>query len=441
MLVNRQFIFGDNIMVEIPHKYDIIVIGAGPAGSSAAYTLAKMGYKVLVLERGRVPGSKNMFGGRVYTAPLREIYPDFEKRAPIHRWVIKERISILHNNNIVSMEYESDTKKSFTTYLTQLSAWMAKKAEDEGATILTEITVDKLHIKEDKINGVLVGDEILKADVVIDCEGVNRLILEKSGIIEKLKPEYVALGVKEVIKVDVENINKLFGLENDEGIAWILMGDFLDNTSGGAFIYTNRDSISLGIVVYLGNAVYNLRKHISKYIESLRLHPLLYKYFKDGRIMEYSSHLIPEDISKIIPKKLYHDGLLIAGDAAGLLLNIGYTYRGVDYAAYSGYLAAKAVDYSYKNGGPNIDTLAIYQKYLEDSFIMRQLKKFRGVHDLMKNERLFREYPILLTTFANKIFESDYEVPKLMEAFKESKKGLVGWITLVRDLLEVSRKL
>jgi len=91
-------------MSVINQRFDAIVIGAGPAGSTAAYQLAKMGYKTLLLERGRTPGSKNMFGGRVYLQPLKDIYDDFEKKAPIHRWVKKERISFIDNENTTTIE-------------------------------------------------------------------------------------------------------------------------------------------------------------------------------------------------------------------------------------------------------------------------------------------------------------------------------------------------
>ena len=428
-------------MATASYKFDVVVVGAGPAGSSAAYTLAKKGFKVLLVERGRSPGAKNMFGGRVYVSPLKEIYPDFDSKAPIHRWVTREKVSLVDGDNMTTLEYEAKDSKSFTTYLTQLSSWMAKQAEEAGALLLNEITVDRLYMDDGFVKGIVVGEEVLKADVVIDAEGINRLVLEKSGIVPKLKPSQVALGIKEVIKLGVEEINTNFGLESDEGLAWILMGDVTKGVPGGAFIYTNRDSISLGLVVYLQDAIYKIDKHISNYIERLRLHPLLNKYIKEGRIMEYSSHLIPEDIGSIMPPKPCYNGLLIAGDAAGFLLNLGYTYRGVDFAAYSGYLAANAVEYAHDHGGYTEDNLSIYKKYLEESFILKQLRKFKGVHSLMKKERLFELYPSLANHIARELFHIDYESPKILEAIKRAKEGKVGWFTLLRDIYEVSRKL
>ena len=135
------------------------------------------------------------------------------------------------------------------------------------------------------------------------------------------------------------------------------------------------------------------------------------------------------------------DGLLIAGDAAGLLLNQGYTYRGVDFAAYSGYLAAEAVDHAYKNGGVSEENLSIYWEMLRGSFIIRMLRKFRGVHSLMAKGRLFNDYPALVNDVFRGIFHIKYDSPKLIESLKRSMVGRFGWITLLLDLWEVSRKL
>ena len=428
-------------MKHIEKRFDAIVVGAGPAGATAAYQLAKMGYKTLLLERGRTPGSKSMFGGRVYIRPLKDIYEDFEKKAPIHRWVKKERISLVYDESATTIEYTSNKTTSFTTYLTQLSHWMANQAVEQGAILLTEIRVDRLYKEDGRYRGVVVEDEVVKSDVVIDAEGINRLLLEREGIVEKLSPDHVALGVKEVIKLEPDTINNLFGLDNNEGLSWILMGDVTDGIPGGAFIYTNRDSVSLGIVVLLGEAAKRIDRHIYILVEELRNHPLLYKYFKDGRIMEYSTHLIPEDPSRLMPKKLYYDGLMIVGDAAGLLLNQGYTYRGVDFAAYSGYIAAKAYEKAHGNGGVSEENLRVYQKMLEDSFVMKMLRKFSSVSRLMKKERLFSTYPQLINLLASKLMHIEYDSYKLKEAFDEARKGRVGLINIIKDLWEVSRKL
>ncbi|MCL4343586.1 MAG: FAD-dependent oxidoreductase [Thaumarchaeota archaeon] len=429
-------------MAEIPDKFDAIVIGAGPAGSASAYYLATKGFKVLVLERGRSPGSKNVFGGRVYVAPLKEIFPDFEKSAPIHRWVTRERMSFMHGNELVSLDYEGNDHKSFTTYLSQLAAWMALKAESAGASIVSDITVTGLLKEGDKVIGIKAGNESVKADVVIDAEGVNRLVLESTGLVQALKPSQVALGVKEVVKVNPEVLANEFGLGEGEGMAWSLMGDVTSGLPGGGFIYTNKDSVSIGLVMLLDSAISGANDEVYKYVERLKTHPKLSKYFKDSRIMEYSAHLIPEDVSSLMPPRLAYDGLLISGDAAGFLLNLGYTYRGVDFAAYSGYLAGKAIEQAHGLGGMSAANLLVYTKLLDQSFIMKNLKRFSGTHKLMRNRRLFTAYPAMMASLMRHIYSLDYESQKMFNTVLGSaKENGMGPFTLLTDGIEVMRYL
>jgi electron transfer flavoprotein-quinone oxidoreductase len=421
------------LKVLLQSRFDVIVVGAGPAGSSAAYTLAKKGFKVLLVERGRIVGSKNLFGGRVYVKPLEEIFPNLRKNAPIQRWVTKERISIVNKNDVLSLDFDGKDSTSFICYLSQLASWMARQAEEAGAVLLTEITVNNFHIKDEKVKGIVSGSDVIESEVVIDAEGINRILLERAGFVKELKPDYVSLGVKETIKLPNSEIEKRFGLEDKEGLAWILMGDITKKIPGGAFIYTNDGAVSMGIVLLLGHAVKMIDKPVYEIVEDIRLHQTLGKYFSGGNIIEYSAHLIPEAGTKLIPSKLYHDGLLIVGDAAGLLLNLGYSYRGVDFASYSGYLAAKAVEKAFEDGKYDSSRLALYEQLIKQSFVMKQLIKFKKVHDLINDVNIFQRYPSMANEIARKLFLIDYNTPTLIEAVKEAKDG-VNWISLLLSM-------
>ncbi|MEM2182369.1 MAG: electron transfer flavoprotein, partial [Nitrososphaerota archaeon] len=208
---------------------------------------------------------------------------------------------------------------------------------------------------------------------------------------------------------------------------------------GGAFLYTNSSTISLGLVIFLDAAISRIDQHVYELLEGLRLSPVMMNIIGDGTLLEYGAHLTPEAGLSLCPNKLYSDGLLIAGDAAGLLLNLGYTIRGVDFAAYSGYLAAKAVIKAHENGDYSSMTLSYYQKLIEESFIMKEMKKHSDVSKLFGSNELFSLYPSLVIDTAKRLYEIEEYSPKLMEAFRESIRGKSSMISILFKLLKLVR--
>jgi len=420
-------------------RFDVAVIGAGPAGLSAAHILAKNGLKVVVLERGRTPGSKNLYGGRVYAKPLEEIYENFRNEAPIERWVKKERFSIMSRGELFTIEYSSQDSTSFVAYLSKLTSWMAQKAEEAGAVIVTDIRVDKLYLEGGIVKGVVSGDDILKTDVVIDAEGVNRLILERLRLVEKLNPSQVALGLKQVIRLEPVKIETRLGLSPEEGLAWLIVGEPTGFLPGGAFIYTNSSTISIGFVVFLNEACKRATKHVFDILEEFKQTPAIKNIISDGVLVEYGAHLTPEAGLDMSPPKLYSDGLLVVGDAAGLLLNLGYTIRGVDFAAYSGYLAAKTILKAHSEGSYRKENLMLYQKLLEESFIMKELRRHRGISKILRSSGIFTEYPEILIDVAGKLFQIQDSSPTLMQALRESIRGKTSLVKILWDMFKVVR--
>jgi len=168
---------------------------------------------------------------------------------------------------------------------------------------------------------------------------------------------------------------------------------------------------------------------LSRIAESIRLHPIINKYIGDNSIMEYSAHLIPENIQCMA--KPFIDGLMIVGDAGGFLLNLGYTYRGVDFSAYSGYLAAQAFEKAHGEGDYSNERLREYNLLLKKSFIVKQLNKFNKVTKIMENKDIFQHYPEMVNNLARNLFLLEYEAPTILEALKKSKKK-ISWLQLLR---------
>ncbi|HID41834.1 MAG TPA: electron transfer flavoprotein-ubiquinone oxidoreductase, partial [Pyrodictium sp.] len=397
---------------------------AGMVGSEMRQIMANS-TPMLGTERGRGAGSKSLFGGKVYAQPLRDVWPDLDRKAPIHRWVTRERFSFIAGERVVTIEAKLGRSVAFTTYLPELVRWMAGRAEEAGALLVDEVVVDNILVKDGKVVGVKSGGDVLEANVVIDAEGVNRLLLEKLGLADPPDPRRLALGVKEIIRLGDRAVEERFGLEKGEGLAWLLAGDVSKGIPGGGFIYTMKDAASVGIVLRVSDAASAaeggaLKEHVSRMVEWLRLHPYFKRYWEEGDIAEYGARLAIEGGLGYVPKRLYWNGLLVVGDAAGLLLNTGYTIRGVDFAVASGKMAAETVLEAHARGNYSEAVLSAYETRLKSSFVWKELVKHRGIEDVMSDTWFFKALPAIIAKTVAKLFEADYEEPTMLEAIKEA---------------------
>ncbi|HEW63841.1 FAD-dependent oxidoreductase [Fervidicoccus fontis] len=414
--------------------FDAIVVGGGPAGATAAYFLAKKGYNTLLLERGKRYGSKNVYGGKIYSYYVKKLFPEFEKEAPIQRWVNRERYSITYNDSAVTFEYFSPQAPSFTAYLSDFTNWLCKKAEQQGATVISESKATGLIREGNKIVGVEAGEEKVKADVTIIAEGANRILLEKAGLVRPPDPMQVAVGIKETIKLDQKAINERFNIGDNEGLSWLFLGDVTNGLPDGAFLYTFKDAVSVGAVVTLGTAIDSINEHIYNFAEKLRIHPVMRNLLKDGEIVEYAAHLTVVDVESFIPEKLSGNGYMIIGDAGGLLANMGYTFRGVDFAMYSGYLAAEA----YEKIRNNKESWNAFDSMVRSSSMFEEIMRYRKVHEVVKNPKLLTSYPKLLSDLMASKFHIEEKTATFKDAFFETlKKDNVGVVSLLRDLLNM----
>lgn len=423
-------------------KFDVVIVGGGPSGLTAAYFLAEAGLNVLILEKGKELGNKNMYGGRIYSHVLSNIFPDFSKSAPIERWVRKERIVLMDEKSAIAVEYIKDdelTRNSFTAYLTKFVQWLGKKAEDAGALIATDVRVDELLIEDGYVKGVIAGDEKVLADYTIVAEGANTLLLEKAGLKNKTEPHEVALGVKEVIKLDADTINTRFGVNSDEGVATLLVGYPSKGMIGGGFLYTMKNEISLGIVVNLSEpARHKIKMH--ELIEEFRMHPYIKSLVKDGYMVEYSAHFIIER-GALPSDKLYGNGYIVVGDAAGFELNTGLTVRGVDFAIESGKIAAETIIEAHKKGKNDKTSLAIYVDRLKKSFVLRELKAFRRAPKFLANRRLYSVYPSIMINFFREIYSVDGQPRRIYSTLRKSMRKKISLFTIIKDLIGAVRSL
>jgi electron transfer flavoprotein-quinone oxidoreductase len=409
-------------------KFDVIVVGAGPAGTTAAYVLAKAGAEVLLVERGSYPGAKNVFGGILYTPVLNRIIPGFWEEAPVERHIKGIKIFIISENNAISIGVESQEhnqppyNNSFTIYRSKFDSWYAQKAEDAGAMLITDTVVDDLLWDGDKVVGVKARGEEgdVSADVVIVADGVNSLLAKKAGLRKEFQPRQVSLGMKEVIELPREVIEERFNLTGDEGIELkYIAGDATRGIWGGGNIYTNLDTLSVVTWLSVEPLMAN-RYKASDLMEHFKEHPFVRNYIKGGKTIEYQAHLAPDGGYDFTPR-FYTNGLLVAGDAARFL-NASIHYEGTNFAMASGEAAAKTVLEAKKKGDYSVKSLSYYQKLLNESFVMKDLKRYRKLNRFAEaNPEFFDGYFDAITQMAVDYFTVN-EMPKRRQEFGMLKR-------------------
>ncbi|MBI4424155.1 MAG: FAD-dependent monooxygenase [Elusimicrobia bacterium] len=424
----------------VTYDFDAIVVGAGPAGVSAAVTMARQGLNVALLDRGEYPGAKNVQGAVLYSRMLHEIVPDFwrEPEAAIERPIVEQRTCITTKDSWITVGYKSlkfleGVPNCYTIIRVRFDRWYAAKAEEAGATLLTGVTVrDVLRQADGRIIGVKTseGDE-LKAPVVIACDGVNSILAQKAGFRGELRPSEVALGAKEVLELAPEKIEDRFNLEKGQGATMELFGAITEGMLGYAFIYTNKDTLSLGVGCKLSD-YQRTGIRPSDHLERVKRHPALRKLLEGSKTLEYSSHLIPEGGMKSMPP-LAADGFLVAGDAAQM---INPAYReGSNLAMTSGRLAGETAVEAKRNGDFSRAALGAYVDKLKASYVWPDLEEVQDLEEAVERSPGFLDfYPQLACDLAQLRFSADGE-PKRDHVRKAlslvRKRGLVR---IARDL-------
>ena len=380
-------------------KFDAVVAGAGPAGTATAYTMAKAGLNVLVLEKGEKPGAKNMFGGVIFRHHTEQLAPEFWKTAPIERHVIEYQYWFMTKDSHVLMSHRNQRFNkqfnAFTVHRAKFDPWLAKLAEDAGATLINRTTVDDVIKENGKIVGVKTERGDIHADVVIAADGVNSMLAKQAGIRQELTQGSTVLAVKEVIGLPKQKIEDRFNLGPDEGVAALLVGWGPGMHAG--FMYTNRDTLSLGIGINLED-LDKSGKRPNELFEEFKNHPSIAPLVEEGELKEYSAHLIPEGGYNEVGQ-VYTDGMLVVGDAA-MLVN-AVNWEGTNLAMTSGTIAGETVAEAKKANDFSSRILSKYRDRLEQSFVLKDLRKYRDAPKYFAaNPHFFTLYPEM----ANELF-------------------------------------
>jgi len=337
--------------------------------------------------------------------------------------------------------FEQPPYNGYTVFRPAFDSWLADEAVREGALLLNECTVEDLLRKDGRIAGVTVkGREgKLRSNIVIAADGVLSFMAEKAGLRKNFKAKSMGVGIKLLLGLPEETINERFHLVRDEGADISFVG-MTGGMKGGSFLYTNRESISVGMVVHLdslkasGKAPYDI-------MDELLQHPQVRKLVKGAVPLEYSAHLIPEGGIRAMPQ-VYTDGMMVVGDAAGLCYTNGINLEGINLAMTSGVLAAETAIKAIEAGDYSARSLSLYKKRLDESFIIKDMKTFKNAVGMMHRERLFQTYPRVLAGIMEKLYRVE-GVPrsKLMRLARKEALKEVGLTGLVSDGIKIGRAL
>ncbi|MBQ8669183.1 FAD-dependent oxidoreductase [bacterium] len=416
-------------MLNRENKTDVIIVGAGPAGIACGITLARAGKEVVIIERGLFAGSKNVFGGAIYTKPTLEIFPNFEKDAPVERRNIEHNFAILGEKDSTTITYRKNDNTSYSVIRGKFDRWAAEEARKAGAYIVEETVVRELIKENDKIVGVKTELEDFYADVVILADGVNSLLAKQIGLRKDIQTKDVALSVKEVIKLDKETINQRFRLKDDEGSIVEIFGGPMLGMLGLGFMYTNKDSVTIGLGVTLNELVEEGLKPY-EILEKLKQHPTIAPLIEGGTTKEYSAHLIPEGGYKAIPQ-LCDNGVMIVGDAGMLVNNLHW--EGTNLAMISGKLAAETALEAFDQKDFSKTTLSKYEEKLKKSFVLKDMETYKDLMDVMHSrKKAFLSYYMKKINAFFEMFTSVDGVPK-----KENYHNFIKSIFTDRKITEL----
>jgi len=431
----------------IEEKFDAIVVGAGMAGNAAAHTLASRGLKVLQLERGEYPGSKNVQGGILYANMLEKIVPNFREEAPLERHLVEQRFWMMGDRSHTALQYRSDDfneekPNRYTIIRSQFDRWFSAEAQAKGAIVIKETTVTELVSDAyGKVIGVTTdrrGGTIF-ADVVVIAEGVNGLLGTRAGLRDTPKAEQVALAVKEMHFLPRETIEARFNLQGDEGVVIEAAGTVSKGMTGMGFVYTNKESISVGFGCLVADFAESTQTP-NGLLENFKKHPSIAPLLEGSEVKEYAAHLIPEGGYKAVPQ-LFGDGWVVVGDAAQL--NNAIHREGSNLAMTSGRIAAETIfQIKSRRDKMTAENLSAYRKALEESFVMKDLKKYKDMPALLHTQakNYFVAYPALVANAMENFLRVD-GTPKI-EKEKATIRSFVkerSWSGLFGDAWRLAR--
>jgi electron-transferring-flavoprotein dehydrogenase len=379
----------------------VAIVGGGPAGLACAIKVMQLLEKepeltdklgevpVAVVEKGKTPGAHLLSGANLRPSAMRELFPDLDPSDwPVYQEVTKDAVYLLTKKMALPLKPMPPNFRNHGNYVTsvaKLGRFLAEKAEEAGVYILSETAADKLLVEDRIVRGVRSGDKgrgkdgeelsnfepgsdvVAKATVL--AEGTLGHLTGAALDYFDLRgpnPQRWEIGVKEVWEVEkpLDRVIHTMGWPLRKRAKW--------NEFGGSFIYPmGEDKVCIGLVVGLDTTDATFSCHDA--LQELKTHPFVKKILEGGKRVGWGAKTIPSGGYWSMPKRLSSPGMMITGDAAGMV-NVP-TLKGIHYAMHSGMYAAEAIVESLKADSVNFEN---YERKVKGSLIEKDLWESRN---------------------------------------------------------------
>jgi geranylgeranyl reductase family protein len=338
-------------MVGSMKKYEVIVVGAGPAGSTAAKYLAERKLSVLLLDAETFPRDKPCGGGmptRVQKRfPYIEPFIDSISYGSItYSSSLRYRLTIVREYPLMM----TVLRKTFDHQLVQLACQAGVKFQDNR-------TVIDVSVRPTGVLVMLKDGETIEADVVVGCDGMRSVVAEKTNLCKKL--ESLCISLMQEQPLTPKQLDTFYTKKR-------LVHLFIKahGVAGYGWVFPKKHCVNLGIGEF--QSALPRKKPKASLKESFEAFITLLK----------EQHLLPEDFRienlrgatlPIFPlENTYRDRVLLCGDAAGFINPI--TGEGIYYAMSSGQIAAKVIAEAFHSHDFSKRFLARYQRAWKKDF-------------------------------------------------------------------------